>query len=385
MLFAALLGEQHIRVHAIAMLTGSCLLLFAGCMICHGELARSKPAPAYLTRFYLAVAFGGMLGGLFVGFAAPRIFSQYLELPLALMLCPAVYVLARIRSGSGWPRFAVALAPFAAVVFLALKIEPGLATARSFFGVVRIDERDTPAGKSTVMLHGSTIHGLQLQDPRLAGVPNSYFSSKSGAGLLLSHFKPGQPRAIGIVGLGAGTLAAYGKNGDRITFFEIDPLVLRFARRYFTWLERSPAQVDVVLGDGRLSLEAVPPGEFDLLIIDAFNSSSIPVHLLTIEAVQLYLSRIKADGVIALHITNRYLDLAAICERARRSLGLAGGIISSPGDEQALILPALYFLFARDAQSLNVSWLSAPVLRAAPASVAAPWSDLRNNLFEVMR
>jgi hypothetical protein len=310
-------------VTVIAFMTGA---LFVFCMICHGELAGLKPHPRHLTGFYLMVSLGGALGGLFVGLLAPTLFNSYYEFPLGLAMCAALAAtLLLVRPSAGrqpWRRLAV-LVPLAVYLcFLGMVVRDYVKDyhflARNFYGRLAVyDDRissDEPDA-ARHLLHGAIEHGEQFLSANLRRTPVTYFCPKSGIGIAM-HALEGLPRKIGIVGLGCGTLAAYGMPGDIMRIYEINPLVVEIAQHEFTYLRDTPARIELVLGDGRLSLERERDQRFDLLVIDAFSGDAIPVHLITHEAFRTYLRHLKPDGVLALNISNRYLDLAPVIERA---------------------------------------------------------------------
>jgi hypothetical protein len=349
---------------------------FVAAMACHGELARSRPAADHLTAFYLCMSIGGALGGLFNALVAPVVFTGVVEYPLAL----AAACLLGMPNRSGWTvgrlwrdgaialaigagmsallfathRGALPAAVGVALVFLAptlvlfrfrgqpVRFALGVAVLvlasgaymdahhrvvlrdRSFFGVHRITK--DPAGERHLFVHGGTLHGVQYVDRERRGEPLTYFHRGSPIGQVLSSERAGRFQQVGVVGLGIGVLAAYGRSGQEWVFYEIDPAVERIARddRYFTYLADSRAAVRVVLGDARLSLAAEPAGRFDLLVLDAFSSDAIPAHLVTREAFQLYFERLAPGGLVAFHISNRYLDL----EPVLGSLAAAAGHVS---------------------------------------------------------
>jgi SAM-dependent methyltransferase len=313
--------------------------LFALCMICHGELVRQKPSPRHLTGFYLYISLGGALGALFVTLVAPVIFNIYAELHLALWGAPAAGLAAWWHE---WQRHRPE-EPFRARL---LRFSPGLAAlvilgagllwqvrgmafacldvSRNFYGVLRVRDvnvSDTEKAHRE-LTHGSTIHGWQMLRPDLSPLPTSYYHEESGISRAFRAYPRPEPDParvccpagirVGVVGLGIGTLAAFAHRGDYFRFYEIDPEVEVMARKYFTYLRNTPARCDIVLGDGRLSLEREEPQEFDLLILDAFTSDAVPAHLLTREAFQLYLRHLKPGGVIAVNIANRHLDLRPV-------------------------------------------------------------------------
>jgi spermidine synthase len=308
------------------------LMLFLACMICHGELYRLRPHADHLTSFYLMISIGGAAGGIFVNLVAPFIFTGYWEFYLAWLLTAALLVgalLPRLRERVDFQAAALTLSIPLMIVGLALWLNPlygALFADRNFYGLVRVRQW---GGSAYSMVHGITLHGLQFTDDRSR--PTAYFMEESGIGLLLrDHPMRGNGLHVGVLGLGVGTLAAYGEEGDRYRFYEINPAVIRLAEGqggYFTYLSDSRANVSVIPGDARLSMErelaAGEPQGFDVLILDAFSSDSVPVHLVTREAFALYLQHLRPDGVIAANITNHHIDFQPLFWRLAQEYGLA--------------------------------------------------------------
>ncbi len=361
--------------------------LFVACMFFHGELARSRPAPRYLTRFYLMISLGGALGGMAVGLGAPRLFTGYYELPLALLAAALIGTLALWRPA----RFA-ALAVFAAMVAAAFPTwkyftdtsSDTVLMARNFFGVLRV--QDSGEGKDRVrrLMHGTIMHGKQSFDPEVRRKPITYYEATSGLGRLFQSLQPGGPLHVGVVGLGTGTIAAYGRTGDVFRFYDINPKVVEIARSQFSYLSDSAAKVDVVLGDARLSMEREPPQGYDILVIDAFSSDSIPVHLITVQALDAYLRQMKPQGVIAFHVTNRYLDLRPVVKSIANARGLAAVSVADDGEE----------LYGASTDWVLVTRSHAFFGRAPFQGVSeeielpekfSSWSDDFNNLFQVLK
>lgn len=306
--------------------------LFVGCMVCHGELARLAPGPRHLTGYYLVMSAGGAAGGLAVAVVAPRIFTELWELPI-FVLAPFALRLVLFLRDPAWrerPRIraAAVVATVIAVVVGAIGFvlpargRPGVEVfaARGFYGTLRVVDvgRGAP-GAVRRLKHGRIEHGTQALDEPQRRVATTYYAAHSGVDLAIGHHprrRAGLPLRIGVIGLGAGTLAALGGPGDHLRFFELDPEVARVARRYFTYLADSPASVDVVVGDGRLSLERearrADEPRYDVLVVDAFLGDAIPVHLLTRECGAIYDDRLAADGVLAIHVSNRHLDLVPV-------------------------------------------------------------------------
>jgi hypothetical protein len=371
------------------------LTFFLAAMVCHGELARRRPDGRYLTEFYLSMSVGGVLGGVFNAIVAPLIFTTVLEYPLALVLACAMRPMPaqkstvdRSQPDFTYTDFALPLVVggFAlAMMFLlnaadskkpltlllvfviptlvafsfkrrplrfalsvgTLMLAAGTYAAaqehvthrgRSFFGVHRV--YDTPESNRRYLVHGGIIHGMQHLEPARRREPVMYYKKEGPVGHLFGSLpRRAEIRRIGVVGLGIGGLAAYSQAGQQWTFFEIDPEIADLARdsRQFTYLSDSPARMRIVLGDARISLAREPASVFDLLIVDAFSSDAIPVHLLTREALHLYWEKIDANGVLAFHISNKYLRLAPLVSELAREAGLVCVVRTDPESEWAVM------------------------------------------------
>jgi hypothetical protein len=332
-------------MHGFGFQVGAYLaILFAGCMVCHGEVYRIRPGPEKLTAYYLCIALGGAVGGTFVAIVAPLVFKGIYETPfLTLLLASLVTLLVwreRLRislGGKGLPAGPVALTTSMAILLALVWVvyqrqQQSIYSTRSFYGVYQVKEGPTwlinnvpfplVHGPGRVLVSGQVYHGFQFLDPKAGGYPTTYYSPESGLGLAFRELTKQTNRWIGAVGLGTGTLAAYARPGDRIRAYELNPDVVRIAQRYFTFLTNSPAKIDVVLGDGRVSLEREPDHLFDLLVLDAFSGDSIPTHLLTDEAMRVYLRHLAQDGVMAFHISNTHLDLEPVVRALANQHGL---------------------------------------------------------------
>ncbi len=375
--------------------------LFIGCMVCHGELAHMRPPPTEATGFYLYVAAGGALGGAFVAVAAPHLFPDYWEYPISFAACCLLLMHAWWRSG--WrpnpqqPQTFIAPPPALAVALLTLVY--GLSamgstgareTMRGFYGVLRLVEGEDSAGKYLALTHGRTEHGTEYLAGAKSEQPTTYFGPGTGAALAIERDPKrlaGEPLRIGVIGLGAGTLAAYGMPGDQIVFYEINSQVAEVANRDFHYLSGSEADTAVILGDARIRLEAeLDQGtrpSYDILLIDAFSSGAIPIHLLTAEAAETYAQRITEDGVLAFHITNRFLDLTPVINGLAEHLGMQAVRVSSPGNEVGADA-ATWMILTR-----NPEFLDDPVVRqAADKNVtdkALNWSDAYSGLWQALR
>jgi hypothetical protein len=367
-------GSANLRADIALTLAG----LLAVCLFCHGELARSRPVLRQrLPFFYLMVAAGGAVGGIFVGVAAPAMFSAYLEFPVAvagsvMLALPLVYgVTSRARL--------IRLAVLAAAAFvIASRLQVGTAPAaksRNFYGVIEV--RDS--GGVRTLYNGRTAHGAQFLSPDRRRTPTAYYGPRSGIARLFDATP--SPRRVGIIGLGTGTLAAYGAKGDRFRFYEINPAVIEAAATHFRFLADSAAATEVLAGDGRLLLEREPAHSLDLIVLDAFSDDAIPVHLLTREAFQLYFERLRRGAPLVIHITNRYLDLDPVVESLARAFRkTVVRIHSSPAPELAT-LDAVWAIVA-DPNGLPDSLCGV----AAAAPKAGPlWTDEYSNLFRIWR
>ncbi len=375
--------------------------LFCSCMVLHGEWSRLKPDQGRLTAFYLSGSLGGALGGAFVALIAPRWYTHFFELHAAMVGTALLGPLAAWHDPAGKSepvgRRARILVPLqisalilAGLLWWVAKEQAGLARVRvrNFYGILVIRDRyDTPSGRPIrLLMHGVTRHGQQFLDPEKRRAPTSYFGPRSGVGLVLRFLRPDQPRRIGIVGLGAGTLAAYGKPGDVLRFYEINPDVIRLARTHFTFLSDCPGEVDILPGDARLTLEGEPPQEYDLLAIDAFSSDAIPLHLLTREAFRLYLRHLRPDGVLALHISNNHLDLRPVVLAIAEDLGKPTWVVPSFSDPLEGILGATWILLTDRTDLFQIPQVDAA---GAPREGARPgipaWTDDHSNLFRILK
>jgi hypothetical protein len=365
-----------------------CTGLFVCCMFCHGELNRSKPSESRLTSFYLMIALGGALGAVFVGLAAPHIFSSLYEFPLTLLLT-ALLALGTLWS-EGWANRALWICvAFAMGLVLRMNMQSlernSLAMMRNFYGALRVTQSSEFGGRPARMLyHGTIRHGAQYIDLPWRKQPTTYYGFDSGIGLALRYCCNG-PKRVGVIGLGAGTLAAYGNAGDYFHFYEINPDVVRIANNVFTYLRETPASHEVTLGDARLSLEQESPQKFDVLAVDAFSGDAIPVHLLTKEAVALYLRHLKPDGILAIHTSNTYLALAPVSVQLAKAFGYPAKSILSDSDEDQCLSTANWVLITRNTRFLNSSMIAKyeqPV--TIPAGLRL-WTDDYNNLFRILK
>ena len=419
----------------LGLLTAHLLLLFVGGLLGHTMLAGRRPVPTHLAEYYVWIAVGGVLGGAFAAVIAPQVFSTVLEYPLlvatlAFFRCGQdtrrslwdlwfVGLLALLATAGwglskwydvdlqndlifrvlGYMAFALAAFVFyrrrwlfagvvAGAVVGFLLLEPFFAdddrlyVARNFFGVKKVVFE--PDFNQRKLLHGDTLHGLEILDPAMKGMPTSYYTLSGPLGNVMTLMADRPNQRIGVVGLGSGTIAAYTQPNRHITFFEIDPQMESIARGYFSFLPRCGDRCDIVLGDGRLSMIQMPDQTFDLLILDAFNSDAIPAHLLSREAVAIYRRKLKPDGAILFHVSNRYLrirDLVAALtfDAQMPALYRNDEDINEPGKTRSV-----YVIAALDADTLRTldqsQWLQVPYYENVDV-----WTDDYSNLWALLR
>ena len=365
-----------------------CIGLFIACMFCHGELARLKPPPRYLTRFYLMVSAGGALGSTLVGIVAPLVLPAYFELSAGLVACALLLTLQMRRQHPVFIMLAVAAVLFTlgtAGWGIREFYDGTILATRNFYGVLRVQEGGASTGRHRSLIHGTILHGNQYLAPELARIPTTYYTKNSGVGRALDSMHPTtRLLKVGVIGLGTGTIAAYGSRGDIYRFYDINPAVIRIANTEFSYLSDSDATVETPLGDARLNLEREPAQSFDLLAIDAFSSDSIPVHLLTYEALAIYRRHMKPGGIIAFHVTNRYLDLIPVVERLADAQGLHAVLITDDG-EQGLSSRSDWVLLSENAASLAVPLIAAAAKPIEPRRDWPAWTDDFNNIVQVLK
>jgi SAM-dependent methyltransferase len=366
-----------------------CVGLFIACMFCHGELARQKPAPRYLTRFYLMVALGGAVGAVLVGIVAPLALPANFELSLGLVAAAALLVFQVRRAAYVFGTLAlVALAVTIGCTVWAVTAfyQTTIVTARNFYGVLRVLEwGSNDALRHRTLMHGTIMHGLQYLAPPFNREATTYYTATSGIGRLLDTLHPRkEPLRVGIIGLGTGSLAVYGTPGDLYRFYDINPAVVRIARQEFTYLAQSEATIETPLGDARLTLERDAPAALDLLAIDAFSSDAIPVHLITSEALTVYERNLKPDGVIAFHVTNRFLDLVPVVRALADAHGMEAVWIKDDTSD-SLASRSDWVLVSRNRALLAKPRIADAAREIDPRPDVGVWTDDFNNLFQVLR
>ena len=377
--------------HELQMQVGVfCGGLFLGCMFCHGELVRLKPAPRYLTRFYLMIALGGAVGSVLVGIVAPLVLPAYFELAGGLVLC-ALLLLWQVRRS---PMIYPALAIMAVGVTIGCGIwsvtefyTKTIVATRNFYGVLRVQEYEKGEARyHRNLIHGTIMHGKQYLAPEFRQRPTSYYTPSSGIGRLLESLHPRKdPIKVGVIGLGAGTIATYGSRGDVYRFYDINPDVLAIAQRDFTFLGDSAATIELPLGDARLNLEREPSQQFDVLAIDAFSSDAIPVHLITSEALGIYRKHMKRGGVIAFHVTNRFLDLIPVVDALAKAHGLDALLITDDAEEDEFGSRTDWVLLAEGNEILGKPELADFAHAITPRPDWRLWTDDFNNIVQVLK
>jgi len=363
--------------------------LFVACMVCHGELARLKPDPSHLTRFYLMISVGGALGAVLVAIVAPLALAGYFELGIALIaLAGIIAMIGRLR----WVGVAVTVTCAVLVGRGVQEYGDGVRVMeRDFYGVVRTVDHPSPVAYRS-MYHGAIMHGGQLLGDSFRNTPADYFGPGSGYGRVftsLRELQPKKPLSVGIIGLGAGVVAAWMRPGDRLVFYEISPRVVDIARREFTFLQDTSAKTEIVMGDGRLSLEREPPRGYDVLGIDAFSGDSIPMHLVTREAMAIYLKHLSPDGVIVFQATNRFIDLLPVVKRLAAEFGLEAVNVA---DEPEALDGAEYWYSSTDQiiVTRNRKLLAWPRIAEASAPIAdrpglPTFTDAHHNLLRILK
>ena len=373
--------------------------LFICTMVCHGELARLKPPHGHLTSFYLMISIGGALGGVLVGLVAPHFFTGYFELQIAMVWCAVMIVLAVWpgRSGIGNRLFARIVWAASIAGTLALAVCLGYQIyqfrtgsrllVRNFYGALRVNDEGDGIEEARIrkLTHGTINHGEEFLDAGRHMQPTTYYGYRTGVGLTIQEAQIRLGLRVGVIGLGTGTLAAYGRPGDTFRFYEINPLVIDVARNQFRFVPESKAKVEIVLGDARLSLERERPQNYDILAVDAFSSDAIPVHLLTREAFAVYFRHLQPGGVLAVHVSNKHLDLAPVVESAARSFGRRSALIDTDDDDDNAVFGATWVVI-----SSRESFFQYPFIRHAaepvkPIPGLRMWTDDYSNLFQILK
>jgi SAM-dependent methyltransferase len=379
------------------------VMLFAGCMVCHGELVSIRPSPKHLTAFYLAIAAGGGFGGVAVAIVAPLVLTRLWEyqffamLPFTLLLVSAFRdPRSRLNRGYwrlGWLPLTAALvvSGVALVKPAALEDTTEIARTRNFYGVLTVLEDPPGADALRTLKNGRILHGAQFVDPTRRSEATSYYGEGSGIELAIDlHPRRLEQEAlrIGVIGLGAGTIAALGAPGDTVRFYEINPAAVDFSRRYFTFLSDSRAKVEIVQGDARLSLERElrsPSArhQYDVLAIDAFSGDAIPVHLLTREAFAIYRDALRDDGILAVHVSNRYLDLKPVVRGLAAEMPRKVLTIEATDDDERALDSSTWMLVTDNADFIDSATEYADASVSSAKTIV--WTDAFSSVLQVLK
>jgi hypothetical protein len=395
--------------HVFAVSAAFLIILFLICMVCHGELVKSKPQPQYLTSFFLYISAGGALGGLFVALICPVLFTTHFELPLSIICgfiagCVALGNDGRNTwlKGRELVQWSAAFLLVGGLLLVAMgnRDDPGedvIAIQRNFYGTVKVtkmgDEDSGTGGRG--LYNGRIWHGFQYTDPARQLEPTTYYVPGTGAALsVMEHPRKDQGLRVAVIGLGTGSMAAHGREGDKYRFYDIDPKVVDVARKYFTYLDKSPAKPDVVLGDARISMEREladgGPQNYDVIVLDAFSGDAIPAHLLTDESFALYEKHLRKDesgrpeGIMAIHISNRYIELRPVVAALCRKYGYEAIDVNKEDEGGSMDTSSDWIVVTK-----NQEYLNRPAVKEAGQPLKADkellWTDQFTALFPILK
>ncbi|WP_348267224.1 fused MFS/spermidine synthase [Edaphobacter paludis] len=363
---------------------------FVACLFCHAEAYALRPRrPSETTLFYLLVAGGGVTGTFFIGIASPLIFAANYDLSITFLVT-ALLALA-VTWTDGWGQRLLWATGSILVLFLnfalhAAYAQQALLETRNFYGSLRVKHDVTHEGQPLRMLLNGTIqHGNQIFSPGLMRTPTTYYGKDSGIGLALANCCADRPRNIGVVGLGTGTLAVYGKPGDRIRFYEINPHVQPIARNLFTYIRDSPAAITITEGDARTSLSQEAPQHFDVLVVDAFTGDAIPIHLLTTEALTLYQKHLAPNGILAFHVSNQYLNLAPEVAQLAASVHMQAKLFDTPSIDARGEFRSTWVLVTANPTFFTLSEVAAIATPITPVPRLRAWTDDYSSLLPIFQ
>jgi len=394
LLAVMLVGLGSFAIHpemALPVALGIGMFLFEllmACMFCHSELYGLRPQRVdEVTKFYLTIAAGGAAGAFLVGIAAPVVFHADYDLSitflvtglLVLVMCWGEGLKQRLLWGGASLLLLYFLSPLQSAY--GHKV---LYSTRNFYGGLRVTQKQTPEGDVRTLMHGTVTHGTQIFTPGLRRVPTTYYGRESGVGLALHLCCGDRARRIGVVGLGAGTLAAYGRVGDQMRFYEINPAVRPIAENMFTYLRDSAATISFAEGDARASLAAESAQSFDVLVIDAFSGDAIPLHLLTVQALAIYRKHLAPGGVLAFHVSNRYVDLAPELAELAGGAGMEAREVTNEKDDSVGAWKSTWVLLTTNRDFLRMPEMEKAHTPARRAGVRA-WTDDYSSLLPLIR
>lgn len=374
------------------------IAFFLVVMVFHGELARRKPEPAYLTGYFLMVSIGGAIGGVFVALLAPLVFPAMFEFHITLALMALLLCLLAYREPDwgmagnplGWRAIGLFCVCAALLGYLASEVrdstKDSLVVARNFYGELRVRQYNGMYDMDgyRTLVHGTINHGEQYTHPARRREVATYYCEDSGFGRVMATRNIAVMQRVGIIGLGTGNLAAYSRLGDLYRFYEINPLIEKIANTYFWYLKNAEGATDVILGDGRLTLEKQEPQNFDVLAMDAFSSDSIPVHLLTKEAFDLYFRHLKKGGILVVHISNRFINLAPVVERVAAATGRVAVQVETDDSDDGRCYGTTWVLVADSMKSFE-SPAFKDAVRLEPNPWLTAWTDDYSNVYKVLK
>ncbi len=364
--------------------------VFISCLFCHSEAYALRPRrSSESTLFYLLFAAGGALGSFLVGIASPVIFSFNYDIVLTFLVTALLALAVNWRGGWPlrllWSTSSILLVALLFMLHAAYRRDTPFAL-RNFYGSLRVRQSiKYPAATMRTLLNGTIQHGTQIFSPELSRTPTTYYAEDSGVGLALNQCCPGRPRTIGVIGLGTGTIAAYGKPGDRIEFYEINPAVPTIAQNLFTYLRDTPAHIDIVEGDARTSLAAQLPQHFDVLVIDAFSGDAIPLHLLTTQAVALYRRHLAPGGILAFHISNQHVNLEPEIALLADAAGMKAMRVSSPANAETGAFSSTWMLVTDDSGFFAIPEVASRGHQPIEYPNVHLWTDDYSSLLPLLR
>jgi hypothetical protein len=363
---------------------------FVSCLFCHSETYALRPRlPSETTLFYLLVAAGGVTGTFFIGIASPLLFAANYDLSITFVVTALLALAVTWPDGWGqrllWSTSSILLL-FLNFALHAAYAQQSLLENRNFYGSLRVKESVTHQGQPLRMLLNGTIqHGNQVFSPELSHAPTTYYARGSGIGLALANRCANQPRNIGVVGLGTGTVAVYGNPGDQIRFYEINPHVQPIARNLFTYIRDSPAHITIIEGDARTSLAHETPQHFNILVVDAFSGDAIPLHLLTTEALTLYQKHLAPNGILAFHVSNQYLNLAPEIAQLAASIHMQAKIFDTPSVDARDEFRSTWVLVSASPTFFTLPDVAAIASPITPIPGLRAWTDDYSSLLPIFQ
>lgn len=355
--------------------------LFLSVYYVGGLLVKAKPHPQQLTIFYVFIALGGVLGSLFVAIISPLIFKTLVEMQIifSILVCIITFEF----KNKIFPVIFLFLTIFINLMVYISSNYSNIDSERGFYGAFHVNETEDPETKikSRVLVHGSIMHGFQKLDPENSLIPSSYYHKTSGFGNAVTLLQQEKEQiSIGMIGMGVGTVSSYSREKDSVTFFEIDPLIVKISLKNFTYIKEAKGKIDYKIGDGRLLLEKEPAKKFDLLAVDAFTGDAVPVHLLTQEAVKMYMSKIKDDGILAFHISSKYVDLSRPLNKIAEKENLSFGIVRTEKINDKMQEKSNWVLLSKRKDLPNK--INFNFFNAEDFKEQSLWTDNYSNLFD---